>query len=179
MPRRDSAARKISRCRAASSVTTNIVPTTRSLNPFRQFQAGRMRLLGTSWTDNDAKLHSHAKQIRVSRIGLEDANSGRRAIRNNRAQIGRLVTRPTRLQWTGLRTDVLKRTAFDVVSQIFHALNDVGRQVARRGMQKNSNDALDRCNPSKRAALLAPAAVTAFSELLRLTPTIRSLRKNT
>ena len=42
---------------------------------------------------------------------------------------------------------------------------------------KNSSGALDRCNPSKRAALLAPAAATAFSKLLGLSPTIRSLRK--
>jgi len=31
---------------------------------------------------------------------------------------------------------------------------------------KNSSGALDRCDPSKRAALLAPAAATAFSDLL-------------
>src|SRR5215831_5832635 len=44
---------------------------------------------------------------------------------------------------------------------------------------KNSGGALDRCNRSKRAALLPPAAATAFSELLGLSPTIRSLRKHT
>ena len=42
---------------------------------------------------------------------------------------------------------------------------------------KNSSGALDRCNPSKRAALLAPAAATTFSDLLGRSPTIPSLRK--
>jgi hypothetical protein len=73
-----------------------------------------MRLLWTSWTDNDAKLVSHAKQIRGSRIGLEDANSGRRAIRNNRAQIGGLVTKPARLQWTELRTGRFEEDSFSL-----------------------------------------------------------------
>ena len=68
--------------------------------------------MGTSWTDNDAKLLSHVKQIRGSRIGLEDANSGRRAIRNNRAQIGGLATKPARLQWTELRTRRFEEDSF-------------------------------------------------------------------
>ena len=42
--------------------------------PVSTVPSGADAALGTSSTDNDAKLHSHAKQIRVSRIGLEDAN---------------------------------------------------------------------------------------------------------
>jgi len=179
LPRRDSAARKISRCRAASSATTNIVSTTRSLNPFRPCQAGRMRLLGTSSTDNDAKLHSHAKQIRVSRIGLEDANSGRRAIRNNRAQFGGLVTKPALLQWTGLRTRRFGEDSFPCsFSNDFTPSMMLDARWSRRRMEKFRWRARP-LQPVERAALLAPAAATAFSELLGLSPTIRSLRKHT
>jgi hypothetical protein len=67
-----------------------------------------MRLLGTSWTDNDANLHSHAQQIRVSGIGLKDANSARRAIRNNRAQIGGLLQSQRVFSGPDSGQDVLK-----------------------------------------------------------------------
>jgi hypothetical protein len=79
----------------------------------------------------------------------------------------------------GSGQDVLKRTAFAWLLKRFHALNDVGRWVGPAPHAKNFGGALDHCNRSKRAALLVPAATTAFSKLLGLSPTIRSLRKHT
>ena len=173
-PRRDSAARKISRCRAASSATTNIVLTTRSLNPFRQFRAERMPLLGTSWTDNDVKLHSHAKQIRSAgsawkMLTLAVARSETIARKSAVSlQSQRVSSGP------GSGQDVLKRTAFAVASQTIPRPQRCWTLGGAVAACKNSGGALDRCNRSKHAALLAPAATTAFSELLGLSPTIPS-----
>jgi hypothetical protein len=103
-------------------------------------------------------------------MGLEGANSGRRAIRNNRAQIGGLDTKPARLRWTRLRTRRAQRFEEDNFRCSFS--NDSAPSTtldARWGPAphtKNSDGAPDRCNWSNCAVLLAPAAAAAFSKLL-------------
>ena len=76
--------------------------------------------------------------------------------------------------------DVLKRTAFRCSfsnDSTLSTMLDAG--WAGAACKKNFGGALDHCNRSKRAAPLAPAAATALIELLRLSLTIRALRKHT